>query len=455
MKLRLATIAAMVALGAAAPAHASTPAPWCGTGSSSVDRLPDAIAAYTVHVAYVRPPGAPDRFAAIAPRIVGDAAAFDAWWRREDATRTLRFDLFPAPGCASAFGSLDISNVQLEQAVGGVDSAFPEIRRLLAADAGFDEPEKVYLVYYDGPTEQSGDESVCGQGARPNLDLPGLALVYLDACGADEGDSIRPVVAIHELVHVLGAVERPAPSSCQSGHVCDFEQDLMGAFLSGEELDWHVLDFERNDYYGHAGSWRDVQDSVFLERLDSPDRTPPTVPDGLRVGDGSGGALRFSWLAATDDVGPVAYRVYQDGRFVREVTATSVLVPDTGGTSVYAVRAADAVGRLSAASSVRFRSGVGMVDGQGRLVRDTVRPPAISRVTIKRTERAAVVSWPGVRDGGGLQGYRVTIGSRILTVRKPAVTIARVRVTGAVSIAALDRAGNLGPALVISRSRLR
>jgi hypothetical protein len=198
-----------------------------------------------------------------------------------------------------------------------------------------------------------------------------------------------------------------------------------------------------------------VQDSTFLEPLDSPDRTPPTVPEGLRVGDDPSGSVRFSWRPSSDDAGPAAYRLYQDGRFLREVTETSVLLPDSGRTARYSVRAADSVGRLSAVASARFRPGLGMVDESGRLVRDTVRPPAIPRVTIRRTAKLAVVSWPRVRDGGGLRGYRIRIGARTLMVGKPKVTFTRSRVTGPVSVAAVDRAANVGPALLIPRSRLR
>jgi hypothetical protein len=454
VKLGLATLAAFVAAVAALPAHASTPMPWCGTSSSSVDRAPDATSAYAVHVAYVRPPDAPDRFSQFAPRIVGDVAAFDAWWRSQDSARTPRFDLFPAPGCASAFGALDISNVQLPRPAGGIGAAFQEIR-LQLADIGFDEPEKAYLVYFDGPTGQFGDEHVCGQGARAGFGLPGTAVVYLDSCEASEGDSLRPVVAIHELVHVFGAVERSAPNSCQSGHVCDFGLDLMTAVLTGEELETHVLDSGRNDYYGHSGTWSDVQDSTFLERLDSPDRIPPTLPDGLRVGDDRIGFVRFSWRDSTDDVGPVAYRIYQDARFIRQVTTTSVLLPDSDEVALYSVRAADAVGRLSPPVGARFDPDVGMVDAQGRLLRDTVRPPAIGRVTIKRTPKVAVLSWPAAHDAGGLRAYRVRIGTRSLTVRKPTITITRAKVGGPVSIAAIDRAGNIGPSLVVARARVR
>ncbi len=456
VKLGLATLAAIVALVAAIPAHASAPIPWCGTTSSRVDRLPDATSAYAVHVAYVRPANAPDRFLEFAPRIVGDAAAFDAWWRGQDPTRTPRFDLFPAPGCASSFGTLDISNVQLSRGISSIGSGFQEIRRVVSeVGIGFNEAEKAYLVYYDGPTGQVGDDRVCGQGARRSgFDLPGLAVVYLDSCDADEGDSLRPVVAMHELVHVFGAVERPAPNACQSGHVCDFSLDLMTAVLTGEELEAHVLDSGRNDYYGHGGTWTDVQDSTFLERLDSPDRTPPTAPDGLRVGDDLTGFVRFSWHPSTDDAGPVAYRIYQAGKFVREVTATTVRLPDTHDVSVYAIRAADGVGRLSAPVVTRFRSGAGMVDEQGRLIRDTVRPPAITRVTIKRTPKVAVLTWPAAHDAGGLSAYRVKIGPRTVVVHKPTITLARDRVSGPVSIAAVDRAGNVGPSLVVARARV-
>ena len=80
-----------------------------------------------------------------------DAAAFDAWWRGQDSTRTPRFDLFPAPGCANSFGALDISNVQLSRGISSIGSGFQEIRRVVS-EIGFNESEKAYLVYYDGPT---------------------------------------------------------------------------------------------------------------------------------------------------------------------------------------------------------------------------------------------------------------------------------------------------------------
>jgi hypothetical protein len=456
VKRLLVGLAAFAALGAAAPAHASTPMPWCGTDSSRIDRLPDATPGYAVHVAYVRAPGMPDRFAELAPRIVGDAAAIEAWWRSQDPARSLRFDLFPV-ACATAFGALDITNVELSQAISGIDRAFGEIRLLLSSEFGFHEPEKAYLVYYDGSTGQSGPGRVCGQGAAPSrLGFAGMAVIYVDSCGATTSDSLRPIVAVHELVHTFGAVTDGAPHACSDGHVCDVENDLMTASLSGEELETHVLDAGRDDYYGHSGSWTDVQDSRFLERLDGTDRSAPTAPAAPVVRDDPSGLVAFSWRASSDDVGPVAYRLYQNGRFVREVTPSSaLLIPPDGDTGSYSVRATDAVGHLSQAATVRFKLGFGIVDEQGRLLRDTVRPPALRTVSIRRTTKTVVLSWPSVRDAGGLKGYRVKIGTRTFLVAKPTLKISRARLRTAVSVAATDRAGNVGPTTVVPLSRLR
>jgi hypothetical protein len=456
VKRLLVGLAVVAALGSAAPAEASTPMPWCGIGSSDVDRLPDATLGFAVHVAYVRPPGATDRLAEWAPRIVGDIAAIDAWWRSQDPTRAPRFDLYPF-ACASPFGQLDISNVTLQQtATGEVSAAFTTIR-LLLAQHGFIQPEKTYLVYYDGPLEQQNpDFEVCGVGDTRSAALPGIAVVFLQACEA-EAPTLRPIVAVHELVHTFGAVSGSAPHHCRNGHVCDVANDLLNASLSGEELEAHVLDGGHDDYYGHSGAWTDVQDSLFLERLDSPDSAAPSLPSSLTATDGAApGIVRVSWRASTDDVGPIAYRVYQDDRFISTTTTTSaVLGIAESNTSSYTIRASDSVGHLSEPLTIRFRLGLGVVDARGKLVRDTVRPPAVRRVSVRRAARTVVLSWPAVRDPGGLRGYRVKIGSRILTVTKPTATLNRAAVRTAVSLAAVDRAGNIGPSTTVPLHRLR
>ncbi len=95
------------------------------------------------------------------------------------------------------------------------------------------------------------------------------------------------------------------------------------------------------------------------------------------------------------------------------------------------------------------------MDEQGRLLRDTARPPAIRPVSIRRTAKTVVISWPAVRDPGGLRGYRIRIGARTLSVTKPTVTITRATLRTAVAVAAVDRAGNVGPTTTVPLRRLR
>ena len=456
MTRALVTAIALVGLAGALPGTASAgpPVPWCGGTPSAVDRLPDATLGYAVHVLYIRAPGTPDRFAEWAPRLAGDAAEIESWWRGQDPARSPRFDLFAAPGCAGSFGALDLTSVELTQGISSINVAFDELWGGIT-ELGFAEAEKAYLAYYDGPTGQAGNQRICGQGASPTGRRPGFAVVYLDSCGTASGDTLRSVVAVHELLHVFGAVSRSAPHHCSNGHVCDSTSDLMAALLTGNPLDGHVLDAARDDYYGHSGGWNDVQDSRFLERLDGDDRTAPTAPSALRIGDAAPGVVRVSWSASQDDVGPVDYRVYLDGELVDETTSTSAILPEPDDVSSYTVRALDGVGHLSPPTSGRFRVDVGMVDESGRLVRDTVRPQVVARVTVRKTKSTSKLTWPAVRDAGGIRAYRVRIGSRTVIVQKPAVALARSRVTGPVSIVAVDRAGNVGPALVVPRSRVR
>ena len=45
---------------------------------------------------------------------------------------------------------------------------------------------------------------------------------------------------------------------------------MLYPFASGDPLTSLVLDFNHDDYYGHSGSWPDIQDSLWLHRLDVP-----------------------------------------------------------------------------------------------------------------------------------------------------------------------------------------
>ncbi|MBA2331392.1 MAG: hypothetical protein H0V94_01195 [Actinobacteria bacterium] len=282
----VAFVAALLIWGsAAAPAEAAVPTIWCGVGASAADRLPDP-SGRQIHVIYAVPADGPDRFAAAANEIATDLATVEAWWQREDPSRTLRFDTYPFAGC-SGLGQLDLSFVRLPQPAAFYQSFSGRFTKL-ASDllSGFGSRGKKYLVYFEGA---SGDGSgVCGQATMSLPDLgPSFAAIYLGVpgCGTLGGGAYTATTAAHELVHAIGGVPFGAPHRCaDSGHTCDNGVDLMHPSGFGDEsIDGYVLDVGRDDYYGHSGGWIDVRDSLFLRRLDVPQQ-PLTVALSDSVG---------------------------------------------------------------------------------------------------------------------------------------------------------------------------
>ena len=448
------TATAAQAVGAAAPFT-----PWCGgADESAFDRQPDAVSAFEIHVVYAFPADGIDRFADRVSLIDTDLATMDIWWRGQDSTRTPRFDLASFAGCPSTFGQLDVSSLRLPHEAAFYARDQFNLLRLDLDATGFGDPDKKYLVYYDGPPLPSGTGVFCGQsdsrvtgGGRH-----AYSIVYLGGfCGETLGlGGATAVIATHELIHGLSALtifgSPGPPHACPGdpGHPCDSPNDILyPSFGSSVTLDSLTLDVARDDYYGHSGPWWDVQDSPFLTRLDSPDQAPPSAPAGLTATSRADTVL-LSWQASADDVGPVTYRVYRDGDLIG--TSGSPHFQDDGAdarrANHYAVRAADAVGFLSTRVDLRFRVGLGIVDEAGSLVRDTVPPPAVDAVRARATRTAVILSWRGVSDAGGLRGYRVQRnGVLYALVLRPSVTIPRRRRTAHWTIRAVDRAGNLGP----------
>jgi Divergent InlB B-repeat domain len=265
--LVLATFA--VALWAAPGALA---AGWCGTGESAIDR-PDITTGQDVHPIVVLPSDSADTFAADANLLADDVTSMTTWWAGQDPTRIPRFDMAAFPGGTC----LDISFVKLGEPAASFTNAsttFNEVDSELRA-SGFSSFAKKYYVYYDGPLV---DDGVCGVGGGEfdNAHGPGFAIVFPADCAGVPTDS----VGTHELLHALGALPQGAPNACtpatdpaqvfDPGHPCDSTTDVLYPFTTGAPLAQQVLDFNHDDYYGHSGSWIDIQDSLWLHRLDLP-----------------------------------------------------------------------------------------------------------------------------------------------------------------------------------------
>ena len=277
-------LAAAVFLAVASAGHAA-PAPprWCGTDEATADRLPDAVASYQLHAVYAIPSDGTDRYFQDAPLIARDLAAIDSWWIGQDPTRTLRWDLQAFPGCDSTFGGLDISFLRLplpaSAYVDPQNGGYSNLVRGLGTS--FLDPYKKYAVFYDGPIDPSS--GVCGVSSFGPTDRGAsyaFTLVQADAadglCGSLGNSDYMAQTAVHEVVHNLGAVSSSAPHVCMGGHVCDSVDDLMAAFGTSNSLFDYALDVGRDDYYGHSGSWWDVQDSAWLSHRNAP-QFPLTV----------------------------------------------------------------------------------------------------------------------------------------------------------------------------------
>ena len=417
-----------------------SPMPWCGTDSSAVDRLPDATLGYAVHVVYVRPPGGADRFGELAPRIVGDVAAMEAWWRSQDAARSPRFDLFPI-ACATTFGALDITNVELTQPISADRRRVqrdPAAARLGAASTSPRRSISSTTTGRRGSPATSRSAARARRPAAPRRSGHGPRLPRLlrrhrrpTRCGRSSASTSSSTSSAPSTTR--------APHQCNDGHVCDVEPDLMSASLTGEELETHVLDSGRDDYYGHSGSWLDVQDSLFLERLDSPDRSAPTVPAALVVRSDPGAAVvTFSWRASSDDVGPVTYWVYENGRFRQRGAANLRAADRTRRRHGHLLRPRRRCGRapeparhgpLQAGLGDRRRAGPVAARHGPRLRRSA--PCRSARRPRRWCSRGRPCATPAAC---------ATTGSRSAPGRssstKPAVTISRATLRTAVSVAA-------------------
>jgi hypothetical protein len=247
---------------------------WCGSGETAADR-PDVVTAQQIHAVVAVPSDGADTFAADAGAVADDVAAIDTWWQAQDPTRIPRFDnaAFGATSC------LDISFVRLPDTGASYTSvgAGGAFDRVISEIARTGHPFKDYLVYYDGPSVET---DVCGTGGTRSFNTGlSFAVVWMQGCSGVP----TATIAAHELLHALGAVPSGAPHACpgDTGHVCDSDQDIMFPTVKeGTQLSSTYLDYNHDDYYGHPGSWTDIQDSLFLHRLDLPEEALTVLPIG-------------------------------------------------------------------------------------------------------------------------------------------------------------------------------
>lgn len=203
-----------------------------------------------IHVLYTTPKDGEVREDIISQKIPASLLSTQNWLENKTGKR-LVLDTHQ--------GNLDITLLRMsisaeemkEKAREGQTGAFIPIAKELE-NAGFDQPNKIYAVYYDG--ELSDNSSFCGLGGRNG----GPAISYITHCPptwSENPPEDRPGTSgfrmLHEIFHSLDAVHPEAPNH-NNGHVNDHPGDLM--YLPGPDdppgKPTRYVDYGRDDYFG-------------------------------------------------------------------------------------------------------------------------------------------------------------------------------------------------------------
>jgi hypothetical protein len=245
---------------------------------SEADRADDRTGSQ-IHALYVVPADGSDRALDTDGTIAASVGNWQGWLRGQTRGPGLRLD--------TSGGELDVSFRRLSQTDAQLASRGVFIRDAIEQElkaAGFNQPGKIYAVYYDGSST-----AACGGGAWPPT-LPGnVGAVYLratfgagfpcyDAAQSRSGLQLMDLAVLHEVLHTMGFVPTCAPRHTRAGHVSDSPTDLMYA---GDEP-WRpsVLDVGNDDYYhAHRPGCLELAESPYLEGNEpQPAPQPPPPP---------------------------------------------------------------------------------------------------------------------------------------------------------------------------------
>lgn len=248
-----------------------------GPSQRATTDLTDDNQDYQVHVIYGVPNDGVDHHYDTNGAIARSVSAWQNWLCNQTSGRELKLD--------TTNGALDVTFVRLPEDNQTIETGSslpwtvnpaynPYVRddiQIQLKKLGFNDPRKLYAVYYDGSSNYS-----CGGGGWPPAVTGQVAVEYMNggnprypACQTNSlANDVRSpgyldFDILHEIVHTLGFVPVCAPHLSQTSHVGDSPSDLM---YSGTQA-WSptVLDFNHDDYYGTGqNSCPDLSNSIFL-----------------------------------------------------------------------------------------------------------------------------------------------------------------------------------------------
>jgi hypothetical protein len=199
----------------AADDGADRPAGRVGFQPGSIERPPACAADHAQRVLYARPDWNPGRYADSIPRIRSAVRRMDA---------VLYFESLASGGPTAdyrvrcdAAGSISVGRfVARRTGLAAITSA--------ARRAGYDSAANDYLIFFDGVHDESCGISSTREDERPVINNAsnlggGYAVVYYGCWGNE--------TPMHEVGHMMGAVQYDAPHSTGTGAHCYDEKDVM------------------------------------------------------------------------------------------------------------------------------------------------------------------------------------------------------------------------------------
>ncbi len=236
-----------------------------GSSSRNTSDLPDDTSDYQLHVIYALPSDGVDHNYDMNGAIATSTSAWENWLCKQSGGKKFRLD--------SKNGALDVTFVRFSASDNTIKTGSdlpwqtnpnhnPYIRddiEIYLKALGFNDPKKLYAVYYDGTSNYS-----CGGGAWPPTVAGHVSAEYMHGGGpgypvACESNKLATSIQspgysdfdiLHETMHTLGIAPTCAPHHVLSGHVSDSSKDLM---YSGDQP-WDIaggliLDVNHDDYY--------------------------------------------------------------------------------------------------------------------------------------------------------------------------------------------------------------
>ncbi len=188
---------------------------------------------------------------------------------------------------------------------------------------------------------------------------------------------------------------------------------------------------------------------IYLDSYQTgPDTQPPSMPANLQANGVTSNSVKLVWSASTDNVGVIAYDVYQGGVKTATVTGTTYQAMGLTAATTYSfhVRARDLAGNVSSASqAIQVTT---LVDNGDDVIPPTM--PGNVQVTAK-SATSITLSWTPSTDNVAVVEYLVSYGANTMSVTTPsAMTIGLTPNTlYSFSITAKDQAGNVSPAAAI------